>query len=321
MTNAELAYLLGMVAGKGTIKRDSDTTTVLIEIPHKNLLVEGKDAQLSINASLNEFRNIIQPLIGVHVITSQQRSKTIIKFTKINEDLLIREINRHFEEKNSWKEFRIPKDIFNSSSDIKREFLIGLSDVTAHIGHGGEAFGKSYAHRVYVEIPVNWYLATDICNLLRDLNVPVHNIDWGHPNMRDPNLVHYNKGNKMFWNKEHQIKVFAELYEKIGFRIIHKMQILRDLAQANKDEWDKDRRGKIEKTKSTNLRQRFHGQLGGIEKEHNKFYWQVKSRIKENRPKHPMENCEILPPEIRGRHFNHWTEIAAILGYAEKKHG
>lgn len=318
MNNAELAYLLGMITGKGTIKRDGDTTTVMIEIPHKNLMVEGKDAQLSINASLNEFRNIIQPLIGAHVTTSQQRSKTIIKFTKINEDLLIREINRHFEEKRSWKEFRIPKEIFDSTSDIKREFLIGLSDVTAHIGHGGEAFGKAYAHRVYVEIPVNWYLATDICNLLRDLDVPVHNIDWGHPNMRDPNLVHYNQGNKMFWNKEHQIKVFAELYEKIGFRIIHKMQILKDLAQANKNEWDMDRRDKIEKTKSTNLRQRFHEQIGSIEKAHNKFYWQVKSRVKENRPSHPMENCEILPPEIRGRHFNHWTEIAAILGYIER---
>ena len=99
-----------------------------------------------------------------------------------------------------WKEFRIPKDIFLASTDIKREFLIGLSDVTAHIGHGGEAYGYSHAHRVFVEIPVNWYLAVDICNLLADLGIPVQNIDWGHPNMRDGNLKKYKEGNRA-WKK------------------------------------------------------------------------------------------------------------------------
>ncbi len=313
--NPELAYLLGMIAGKGLIKRGESTTDILIEIPHKNLIVEGKDAQLSVKASLDDFRNNIEPLISVSVRTIQERTKTIIKFSKPNEDFLIREINRHFKNKSTWKEFRIPKDIFWASTDIKKEFLIGLSDVTAHIGHGGEAYGYSYAHRVFVEIPVNWFLAVDICNLLADLGIPVQNIDWGHPNMRDGNLKKYKEGNKNFWNKEHQIKIFADLYEKIGFRIIHKMGILRKLADINRSEWDKDRRKKVSHAKNEKTKEKFLSQIGTIEQQHKKFYWEVKKLVRKSRPTHPMEKSELLPAEIRGKHFNHWTEIAEILGY------
>jgi hypothetical protein len=38
MDNAELAYLFGMIAGKGTIIRGNTQTDVIIEIPHKNLI-------------------------------------------------------------------------------------------------------------------------------------------------------------------------------------------------------------------------------------------------------------------------------------------
>jgi len=315
MNNPELAYLLGMIAGKGTIIRGSSSTDILIEIPHKNLEVEGMDAQLSVKASLDDLRNNIEPLIGVSIRTSQERTKTIIKFTKPNEDFLVRELNRYFSGKVSWKEFRIPQDIFKASTDIKREFLIGLSDVTAHIGHGGEAFGKQYAHRVYIEIPVNWFLVVDICNLLTSLSVPVHTIDWGHPNMRDGNLKKYREGKSTFWNKEHQIKVFAEIYERIGFRIIHKMKILKALADENRQEWDKERTKMASRAKKQETKEKYLDQVGKVEEKHDKFYWEVDSRVKKSRPMHPMENSDLLPDSIKGQHFNHWTEIANLLGY------
>lgn len=58
MQNAELAYLLGMIAGKGTIIRGNSHTDIIIEIPHKNLISEGKDAKLSVKASLDDIRTI-----------------------------------------------------------------------------------------------------------------------------------------------------------------------------------------------------------------------------------------------------------------------
>ena len=45
-----------------------------------------------------------------------------------------------------------------------------------------------------------------------------------------------------------------------------------------------------------------------------KFYWEKTIR-KKPRPYHPGENDPSLPVEIRGHHFDSWTEIAEILGY------
>ncbi len=45
MDNAELAYLFGMITGKGTIKRDNSQTEVVIEIPHKNQIPHRMRAQ------------------------------------------------------------------------------------------------------------------------------------------------------------------------------------------------------------------------------------------------------------------------------------
>lgn len=317
MDNAELSYLLGMITGKGSILRGNTQTDVIIEIPHRNLEIEGMETSLSVKASLDDIRKILEPLIGTRLISSSEKHRTIIKFTKDNEDFLIREISRHFQRLNSAKDFRIPEEIFNTSTDIKKEFMIGLADVTAHIRSSNIAYGLPYNHRAYVEIPVNWFLVVDIGNLLLDLDVPIHNINWAHPNMRDPKLMHYNKGNKMFWFKEHQIKVYVDEFEKIGFRIVHKMKTIHKLAQRNRDEWDKYFQSQIDTTKSGKKKEKYKQKIGRIDLAHHKYYWETKEL---ERPKqiHPMENNENIPDVIRGKHFNSWKEICTILGYPKK---
>lgn len=317
MENAELAYLLGMIAGKGSIIRGNSETDVIIRIPHKNLISEGLDAKLSVKASLDDIRNAFEPLISTRLVTAQDRSKTTIKFTKSNEDLLIREINRYLGRSNSCKDFRIPADIFSSSTDIKREFMIGLSDVTAHIRSSNIAYSIPYHHRVYVEIPVNWHMVADIGNILFDLDVPIHTINWGHPNMRDPQLKYYNKGQRMFWNKEHQIKIFADEYEKVGFRIAHKMESLKKLADVNRQEWDNLIRKRIAKAGEVVKKERLSKLIGCLEAEHHKYYWDTRE-VTKPKPIHPMENSEILPKEIQGQHFDSWKQICEILGYKRR---
>ena len=317
MHNAELAYLLGMIAGKGTIIRDNQKTEITIEISHKNITCEGMDTELSIKASLDGIRNNLEPLIGTRISSARTKSKTFIKFFKDNEDFLIREINRYFCKFNSHKDFRIPKDIYDAPSDIKKEFMIGLADVTGYIRSSNKAYGISYNHRVYIEIPVNWFLVADIGNLLFDIDVPIQTIDWGHPNMRDPNLKDYNSGRENTWFREHQIKIFADEFEKIGFRIIHKAKALRKLAEINRLEWDKNHYAKINSTFSENKKEKYRKMIGHIEIPHHKFYWEVK---KMNRPKplHPMENSNKIPSEIRGMHFDSWKEISNKLGYKRR---
>lgn len=38
----------------------------------------------------------------------------------------------------------------------------------------------------------------------------------------------------------------------------------------------------------------------------------------EIKPIHPGEKDESLPIEIRGKHFDSWTELAGYLGYGEE---
>lgn len=316
MTNAQLNYLLGMIVGKGIIKRGRTETTVIIEIPHKLLEIEGQNTILSVKASLEDIRNVIQPLIGVSMTSISQKSKTIIQFNKPNADFLIREINRHLENLSSWQKFRIPLDIMGGSKDMKKEFMIGLADVTAHVRQSNKAYGVNYDNRVQIEIPQNWYLVVDIANLLKSLNIPIHTIDWGHPNTRDSNLKDYNKGNKNASFREHQIKIFAEEFSPVGFRIIHKKQALTKLSDLNKKEWKAYIQNKIEHAQNDQIKQKYKSKLNDLDKNHHKFYWNTKT-LHKIKPSHPLEKDDRIPIKIRGEHFNSWKDICKKLGYHE----
>ena len=93
--NNEMAYLLGMICGNGEIKRDSNNTTISIEIPHKVIKTdEFHDIPLYVRASITNIRNILEPLIDNGILSSQSDRATTLYFTKPNSDYLIREILR-----------------------------------------------------------------------------------------------------------------------------------------------------------------------------------------------------------------------------------
>ena len=183
--NREMSYLLGMICGNGEIKRGVSDTTVSIEIPHKKLATENNnDVRIYVRASITDIRAILEPLIGTGLSFTQQNNYSIISFTKQNDEYLMREILRYIGNAVSHENIRINDEIFSFTRDEKLSFLQGFADVTGYIRRSNYFF-KEYMHRVYLEIPHNWYLVTDICCLLKDVNIPVQAIDWAHPNMRD----------------------------------------------------------------------------------------------------------------------------------------
>jgi len=294
--NPDIAYLLGMIAGKGEIHRGNKETKIIIRIPHKNLEIEGENTQQSVKASLADIVGRLNTLVGTNInLDATKENVAYIIFSKSNEDYLIRTINAYFENKTSWRDFRIPKEIFSASKDIKIEFLRGIADVTGHIRRSNIAYGIEYNHRVYIEIMSNWDICIDIANLLKDLDVPVQNIRWAHPNIVDPQLEYYNKGIKNY--KEHQIKIWAEEFEKIGFNIEHKNKLLKIFADLNRENWKKYQKKPISET-------------------HHKYYWETRE-IEKKKPIHPDENNPSIHPNIRGRHFDSWKQIARELGYHE----
>lgn len=294
MQNPDLAYLMGMIVGKGFIVRGREETEYRIEIPHKNLEIEGMDAQLSVKASLLDIKQRLDPLIDANMRVTTEDRRTLLSFTKKNGSYLATELNRMLTF-NNYKDFRIPSDIFEASHDVKLEFIRGLADVTGHIRSSNLAFGDPASHRVYIEIPVNWFLVVDICNLLKEVDVPVQTVNWGHPNFRDPNRVYYIKGNHNYWWKEHQIKLWADEFEAVGFNIVHKRRALQELADTNRTNWSRKK---------------------PIEASHHKFYWELPDRNRSREP-HPMVDNEKIPAEIRGENFSSWKDLSRKLGYHE----
>ncbi|MEW5896179.1 MAG: hypothetical protein AB1668_00670 [Nanoarchaeota archaeon] len=302
MLNPEIAYLLGMIVGKGQVIRGNKETEVIIDIPHKNLVVEGEDTQQSIKASLLDIVGRLRPLVGADMSWDTSKPNVAhITFSKPNGDYLIRTINAYLKNKTSWRDFRIPEEISTAQTDIKKEFLRGLADVTAHIRKSNVAW-KDFEYRVYVEIMTNWELCIDIANLLKGLDVPVHTIRFAHPNIVDPTLKFYNRGMRNY--KEHQIKVWAEEFEKIGFNIEHKNRLLKRFADLNRKNWKK----------YASKSKKYKGKP--ISEVHHRYYWETKE-IEKRKQKHPDENHPSIHPKIRGRHFDSWKDIAKELGYHE----
>ena len=289
--NTEMAYLVGMILGNGEIQRDSRETTITIDIPHKNLYTDDfKEASVYVLASMVDIRAIVEPLIGSDIAVTQSKTSTKVSFTKKNEEYIIRELLRLIVGGSHHSTMRMAGELFKISSNEKIALLRGIADTTGYIRKSNIAFGQEGAHRVYIEIPGNWYMVIDIANMLKDVDVPVQNIDFGHPNFRDANLRKYKEGYPNFWKKEHQVKIFANEFLTIGFNIKHKQAALEKYSEELLEFIDPDKT--------------------------HKFYWEKPVRI-QTKPRHPGENDPYLPRDIRGRHFDSWTELAAFMGYVK----
>lgn len=289
--NAEMSYLVGMILGNGEIQQGQTETTVTIDIPYKNLYTDDfKDVAVYVKASTVDIRSIVEPLIGHNLIVSETKHSTKLSFTKHNNEYVMRELIRLIGSGRHHSTMKMNEELFAISTDEKKSLLRGIADVTGYIRKSNIAFGQDGAHRVYIEIPGNWYMVIDIANMLKAVDIPVQTIDFGHPNFRDGKLVKYNEGKKNFWKKEHQVKIFANEFLPVGFNIKHKQDSLEKYADELLEFIDPDKT--------------------------HKFYWEKTIR-RIVKPSHPGENDSSLPPEIRGQHFDSWTDLANLLGYGE----
>lgn len=289
--NTEMAYLVGMILGNGEIQQNNRETIITIDIPYKNLRTDDlKDVSVYVKASTVDIRSIVEPLVGNGLVVTQQSHSTKMTFIKKNEEYVIREILRLIAGGRHHTTMTMNQELFSLTKDEKKALLRGIADVTGYIRKSNIAFGQDGVHRVYIEIPVNWHMVIDVANMLKDVDVPVQTIDFGHPNFRDANLVKYNQGKPNFWKKEHQVKIFANEFLAIGFNIKHKQDAL--------EKYSEELLEFIDPYKT------------------HKFYWEKTTR-NTTKPIHPGENDASLPAEIRGKHFDSWTELAKFLGYGK----
>jgi hypothetical protein len=134
----------------------------------------------------------------------------------------------------------------------------------------------------------NWKMPVDLCLLLQSepLCIPVQTIDWGHPNIRNGYTKEYDAGRKTAWAREHQLKVFADDFECIGFRIEHKNLILKEMAEFNR-----------------------------AHHPHRKQKLCIPPKIiKKFKSIHPAEQSDRLPQELHDKHFDAYWQVCKAIG-------
>ena len=107
---------------------------------------------------------------------TQSKHSTKMSFTKSNDEYVMRELMRLIGNGTHHSTMRMNPELFGITADEKKALLKGIADVTGYIRKSNIAFGQEGAHRVYIEIPGNWYMVIDIANMRKAIDVPVQTI-------------------------------------------------------------------------------------------------------------------------------------------------
>jgi hypothetical protein len=266
------AYLLGLITGRGHFFDNSKI--VAIEFSHANEFAYGiahcpKCGDLATKQGDNivckkcgtkvdpKSRSVYnQPELTIESLNSEiipllkkefpakyeitgNKSMTILVMDFKDAPDLFFEIKNFFGSATSYDTFHIPSQIRSADRDTKIEFVNGLFDTAGFASPGGwlnrdgeKMHGRM---RVYFQVVRNWHLPVEIDNFLRrEFSLPVHTIDWGHPNIRDSKMEDFFNNRPTTWSREHQVKFFPEYYTVFKFRIKSKQGLFQELADHNK---------------------------------------------------------------------------------------
>ena len=76
------------------------------------------------------YETILEPLLGTSLKFIQNPNLSILSFTKPNEDYLMREIMRYVGNASSAETIRISPEVFQFTTDERKQFVKGFADVT-----------------------------------------------------------------------------------------------------------------------------------------------------------------------------------------------
>ncbi len=279
--DADVAYLAGLIIGRGTIAEVSGVRQLTIEFSYQSLEAQGISSTFSLDTAirlgLDKILDRLQELLDTDIqkIAKNNGVHLVIRFMRHN--MIWRNILLLTEGKTDYAYFRIPKVFLDPELPVewKREFVRGFADVAGNIRHANRYVDGR--HRVRLDVlnyPTNWELPVQLCTLLQDhLDVPVQLITWGHPNMgRD--------------FREHQINVFAQPFLKVGFSLEYKQQILTEFAEFDAKSFPDVK----------------YGKCPGL-------------RRPRDKPTDQREhNADKLDKRLWGKHFDSYWQICKVLG-------
>ena len=291
----DVAYLLGLVLVRGSLHESRGTRTLLIEIDFTALTADGitktYNSRDQFELSINRVRERINELLEVNIDRNVSESQVSLTANFTKNTIAWRNLRMLTQGVSSFRNMVIPDFFFEFEPEIKRELILGVADACGYVRKSNNYYD---IHRTYLQINnSNWILPIQLCYILQqDLGVPVQLIQWGHPNVREPNRTDVRPEHHT-WAREHQIKIFAEHFEPIGFSeaFEFKNEILKELADYNR---------------SINHESGFCNPK------------KKKLRANQKKPKHPCEGHELIPEGLRSKHFNTYWQICRKLGCSQK---
>lgn len=175
--------------------------------------------------------------IDFDVVGNEHMTFMVMDFEK--QALKFDNVAKLFNGAQGFDSFRIPSEIYKTDNNSKIEFVNGFLDAAGFFNSGGwlnrEGKNGNGRMRAYLQIVRNWDMPVLICNFLKnEMKLPIHTIDWGHPNIRDSGMQDYYNSNPLSWSREHQVKFFPEYYSIFKLRIKHKQDMFNELIQHNK---------------------------------------------------------------------------------------
>lgn len=291
--DTDVAYLVGMITARGTFHQDGDVRRLVIQFPYRHEAmtpVPGSEInvkrEIALRLSLDSIRNRITELLEVDLRVQRKKHEISLSAIFPKETIGWRDLRFITGGKSSYVDFEVPEIMFDAGLDIQKEFLRGIADTSCEPSYADR--GQGERQRIVIQVQFgNWILPVQLCKLLQEnINIPVSNVLWGHPNLRAP------KGGKS-WAKETRIRIFAEAFEPIGFYFDYKQQIFEEMVRFNRERGYARPRECNPKTK----------------------------KLRGRKPRHEDECSERLPDELRGKHFNGYYKICKALGCRQGKKG
>ncbi len=187
--------------------------------------------------------------------------------------------------------FEIPTQIWTADIANQTEFVNGMLDTAGFFNAGGwlNRPGNNGAGRMrgYFQIVRNWRMPVQICNILREnFDLPIHTIDWGHPNIRDSKMEDFYNSSPLSWSREHQVKFLPKYYSQFTIRLRHKQLMFEELKS--------------------------HNELVGFNSEDD-CDPPKKVTFNDVKPIHPGEQDKRLPPAVR-RHHDKYCQVCSNMG-------
>jgi hypothetical protein len=243
----------------------------------------------SIKGQIIPFLEIFYRECKFDLVGNDYMTYLIIQFPNVDENF--DEICDLMNGKGGFDSFEIPAQIWTADMANQTEFVNGMLDTAGFFNAGGwlNRPGNNGAGRMrgYFQIVRNWKMPVQICNILREnFDLPIHTIDWGHPNIRDSKMEDFYNSSPLSWSREHQVKFFPEYYSQFTIRLRHKQLMFEELKS--------------------------HNELVGFNSEDD-CNPPKKVAFKDIKPIHPGEKDKRLPAAVR-MHHDKYCQVCSNMG-------